>query len=400
MKAVRFLRHKLHILRIYVKNEPQRILFHFYHLLPVKKTKLVFSNFSGKRCGDSPFYIFDYLQKRHPDWDFVWLSDPEYSPKIPEGARSVPFGTKSKKMIYELATSSVWVDSHYKPVFTSKKKNQLYIQTWHGGIGLKGDKILDTEKEAEFIRKKRYLNFEKLADYVVTDSSWFTKNFQKYFNVKENYLEIGAPCDDVFFSETDIAHIKDCLGIPKDKHTVLYCPTFRNSGDISCYKFNKNLLLSALKEKFGGEWILLVRLHPLVMKANPNLFNADNKTIFDVTKHEVVNDVLLISDILITDYSGVMGTFMNTSRPQFLYQTDYDLYLNERDLNFKNEELPFPAASNDEELRNCILNFDSDKYKTELAQFKQKLGFVENNHATEKVCKVIENFISTGRKTI
>ena len=400
MKSVKIWRHYLHYIRIYLKDEPQRILFHFYHFLPVKKTKLVFSNFSGKRCGDSPFYIFDYLQKRHPDWDFVWLSDPEYSPKIPNGARSVPFGTKSKKMIYELATSSVWVDSHYKPVFTSKKKNQLYIQTWHGGLSVKSNNILDTEKEYKFIEKKRHLNFGKLADYVVSDSKFTTQDFQKYFKVKENYFEVGAPCDDIFFSGGDRNEIKEKLGIPSDKNIVLYCPTWRDSGDVSCYQFDKDALLEVLKEKFGGDWILLVRLHPLVMKENPNLFNADNKTVFDVTKHEVVNDVLLISDILITDYSGVMGTFMNTSRPQFLYQTDYDLYLNERDLNFKNEELPFPAASNDEELRNCIRNFDSDKYKTELAQFKQKLGFVENNHATEKVCKVIENFISTGRKTI
>ncbi|MDY6397569.1 MAG: CDP-glycerol glycerophosphotransferase family protein [Treponema sp.] len=394
---IKEIRHKLHIFRIYIKDEPQRILFYLYHLFPVKKTKLVFSNFSGKRCGDSPFYIFQYLQKKHPDWDFVWLSDSEYNPKIPEGARSVPFGTKSKKMIYELATASVWVDSHYKPVFTKKRKNQLYIQTWHGGIGLKGDAVKDTPDNRIHL-KKRFLNFEKLADYVTSDSAWFTKNFQTYFNVKDNYLEVGAPCDDIFFSKSNINEIKKSLGIPSDKNTVLYCPTFRESGDVSCYKFDKNILLATLKEKFGGDWILLVRLHPLVMNKYPDLFKADKETVFDVTKYEVVNDILMISDILITDYSGVMGTFMNTGRPQFLYQTDYETYIEERALNFENNELPFQVAKNDEELRKAILAFDNQKYKAALSHFKQKLGFVENNHATEKVCNIIENFVLTGKK--
>ena len=300
MKILTFLRHKLHILHIYLKDEPQRILFHLYHFLSVKKTKLVFSNFSGKRCGDSPFYIFAYLQKRHPDWDFVWLSDPEYSPKIPKGARSVPFGTKSKKMIYELATSSVWVDSHYKPVFTTKRKNQLYIQTWHGGISLKGNSTKDTPDNRIYLRK-RYLNFEILADYVISDSDFTTKDFQKYFNVKENYLEIGAPCDDLFFSGINKNEINEKIGIPNDKNIVLYCPTYRASGDTDCYKLDANNLLLTLNKKFGGDWILLVRLHPLVMKENPNLFKADNKNIFDVTSPEFVNEILYIADLLITD---------------------------------------------------------------------------------------------------
>ena len=157
---------------------------------------------------------------------------------------------------------------------------------------------------------------------------------------------------------------------------------------------------NVLQNKFNEEWILLVRLHPLVMKKHPDLIKADNVKVFDVTKHEVVNEVLYISDILITDYSGVMGTYMNTNRPIFLYQTDLNKYLDEREITFKTEELPFPVSTNDTELQNSIINFDENKYKEALKQFKAKLGFVENNNATEKICSIIENFIETGKKSI
>ena len=119
MYVIKNFKHKLHSIRLYIKTFPKRFLFIVFGAFPIKKQKLVFSNFSGKRCGDSPFAIFEYLQKKHPEWDYVWLSNTAYNPQIPVGARAVPFG--SKKMIYELATSSVWIDSHYKFDFTNSR---------------------------------------------------------------------------------------------------------------------------------------------------------------------------------------------------------------------------------------------------------------------------------------
>ena len=399
INLIHLIRHKLHPLRLYLHYEPQRLLLFFYHFIPVKKTKLVFSNFSGKRCGDSPYAIFAYLQKKHPEWDFVWLSSPYYNPKIPEGARSVPWRMKSSKMIYELATSSVWIESHLKPVYVSKRANQLFIQTWHGGISLKSDKMKAVSID-ENEKQKRFLSFGKLPDYVISDSKFTTENFKVNFFAKENCIEIGAPCDDIFFSNIDKNKIKEELKIPKEKKIVLYCPTWRDSGDVSCYNFDIDKLLSVLNKKFKDDWILLSRLHPLVMNEHHDLFKADNKKIFDVTKNEVINELLYIADILITDYSGVMGTYMNTGRPIFLYQTDYEQYLNERGISFTTDELPFPVSNNEEELFSSILNFDAPVYDKKIKKFKSKLGFVENNNATEKICKIIENFINTGRKEL
>lgn len=390
-----FLKRKLHDFKTYIKYFPKRIQFLFYGFLPINKKKIVFSNFSGKRCGDSPFSIFCFLQRLHPDWDFIWLYNPAYSPKIPDGARGVCFD--SGKMIYELSTSSVWIDSHYKPIYTRKRKNQLYIQTWHGGVSLKSERML-SEKEPDFVKQKRILNFDILPDYVITDSNHTTSVFQNFFCMKEKYLKIGNPCDDIFFSKTDENLIKKELSLPQDKKIVLYCPTWREDGDTTCYSLNTKKVLSALNERFGSEWILLVRLHPLVMKTSPNLFKADNKTIFDATSHEAINDILYISDILITDYSGVMGTFMTTGRPIFLFQSDYQKYLNMRGLDFSNDELPFPSANDSNELEIAIRNFNEQKYTTDLIRFKKDIGFVENNNSTEKICTLIENFIRTGIK--
>ena len=173
-------------------------LFYFFRLFPIKKNKIVFCNFSGKRCGDSTRSISDYLQNKYPDLDIVWLCHPKYNPELPEGTRKVVFGMHSLKMIYELATAKVWVDSHTKFAFTRKRKNQFYMETWHGGIGLK--KVEGDVKESldESYMKRVRVN-SALIDVFLSNSKWTSELYKRAFFYKGTLLESGLPRNDIFF---------------------------------------------------------------------------------------------------------------------------------------------------------------------------------------------------------
>lgn len=393
-----FLKRKLHLIKLWMIDLIPMLLFRIYGCCGIKRKKLVFSNHNGKRFGDSPYSIFLYLQKKHPDWDFVWLSDNNYEHRTPNGSRTVPYGKKSKKMLYELATAGVWINSHYIFTYTRPVKKQLFIQTWHGGIALKSDKLFDTI-DNKIHAKKRFISFEN-ADYVLSDSDFTSKNFIENFSTGtlDNLLKIGSPCDDIFFKNTNTTFIKNKLNLPNDKKNILYCPTYRATGNIDCYKLDVQKVINAFRKMLKCDCVLAIRLHPVVMKENKDLFHADNKIVFDVTDYEFINDILCVADVLITDYSGVMGTFMNTSRPIFLYQTDYLDYKKERYISFDDKDLPFCVARHSEDLIKCIENFDINDFNMKLAVFKQKLGFVENMHATERICNIIEEFVINGKK--
>jgi len=103
-------------------------------ILPVKRNKIVFQSYYGRAYSDNPKYIAEKLRKTGKDIDFVWVTNGVEEPKAPEGFRVVLF--RSFKYIYEMSTAKIWVDNSRKE-YCMKKKNQYYMQTWHGGFALK-----------------------------------------------------------------------------------------------------------------------------------------------------------------------------------------------------------------------------------------------------------------------
>ncbi|MFP3472750.1 CDP-glycerol glycerophosphotransferase family protein, partial [Micrococcus sp. SIMBA_144] len=79
--------------------------------------------------------------------------------------------------------------------------------------------------------------------------------------------DIGYPRNDVLLNknkEVKIRAIKKKLNIPEDKKVMLYAPTWRdyefhNGANFQPYQFKFDL--ERMREKFGNDYVLLVRLH-------------------------------------------------------------------------------------------------------------------------------------------
>lgn len=123
------------------------------------------------------------------------------------------------------------------------------------------------------------------------------------------------------------AYIRKYYNIPADNKIILYAPTYRKGkrNEATDYNLDVRGIVEAAKERFGGEWTILYRMHYFIKKRLP----ADTKGqhIIDVTDYGDMQDLLLAADILITDYSSSVWDYSLLKRPCFLYTTDLDEYL-------------------------------------------------------------------------
>lgn len=355
-----------------------------FRLLPIKNNRILFSNFFGKSYGDNPKYIAEELLKDNKN-ELVWLVKDKYYDNIPKEIKQVKRGTI--KELYYLSTSKIWVDNCRKHYGITKRKKQFYIQTWHGGIGLKKIEAAADNLPKNYIKSAK--NDSKMIDIIISNCTYRTNQYKNHFWYNGEIVETGLPRNDAFFKTIDKNKIKKELKIAENKKIILYAPTFRSySYDYMQIDFNK--LIKRIKEYLGENYIVLVRLHPSL--AN-KIEIKETDYIKNVSNYTDADDLMLISDMLISDYSSIMFDYLYTNNPVYLYAPDLKEYIGNRGINFVYEELPFVISYNSDELVNNIIN-KKDKRKTkELKEFLNEMQLKDDGNASKRIAKIINTII-------
>ena len=149
-------------------------------------------------------------------------------------------------------------------------------------------------------------------------------------------------------------------------------------------------LTKVLQVRFGGEWVIMLRLHPQLTARNITADSNDGR-IIDVSRIDDMYEVLAASDAFLTDYSSAAFDAMVMHIPIFLYCDDYSEYENERgSLLWDLKKLPFPFAEDDDELQKVIEQFDMDRYEDVIVDFLNTEGVLEDGNAARRVCDEIE----------
>ena len=377
------------------------MLYRMFWLLPLCKKKIVFTTFegSGGFCCN-PRYIAEEMIKRGSEYEMIWLVN-NMERQFPKGIRKVKNTFLNR--VYHLATAKVWVDNSRKEYGTAKRKGQLYIQTWHAALILKPV----GKFRGKLFPRMAYLVSRydsKLIDYVISNSVWCTKRYPKMLLYNGNVIETGSPRCDIFSTKREQLYkeIRDRYHIPEDAKIVMFAPTFRGGS-----QKGKRLVLTehitldneavrrALKDRFGGEWYVLLRLHPQLsayLKEVP-LKNKSARMV-DVSQADDMNEIMAAADVLITDYSSSAFDAINMYIPVFLYIDDLDEYIQERGrLMWDIEKLPFSTARTNEELTKNIIEFNEAEYTKTVDVFSRRHGVVEDGKASGRVVDIIEEFI-------
>lgn len=328
----------------------------------------------------------------YPEWTVWWgFTEPEkYNISGIKKTRYL-----SLRFFYKLYTSQVFITNYRMTELYRKRKGQLYIQTWHSSLRLKM-----IEGDTEETLPAHYIEMAKKdsaqIDALLSGCQFSSDIFKRAFWYSGPIIPSGTPREDLLFSN-DINKREEILekfGISDNVHILLYAPTFRKDNSLRCYDIDFNRIIASLSYKFGGEWKVFLRLHPHLKYFSKQIVESCPQ-IKDVTSYDDIQELLYVSDCVISDFSSLIFDFALTGRPCFLYASDIDDYVkNDRALYFDVRELPFPVSRNNEELDEQISAFEEVVYKQELHRFLQKIGSFETGHACQNVVNYIFENIS------
>lgn len=362
------------------------LLLHILWIFPINPKKVIFKSFRGQNCGDSPGAIFQELKKRRSDLHYYWVMR-DASTDIP-GATVIKNGSLME--LFHLVTAKVWVDNKRKGMWCSKRRKQYYIQTWHAGIC--GKKV---EADARSVLSDYYLkNAAKdssNADLFLSDARWTTELYRRSFFYDGEILECGIPRADVLYKNQEKTKKTafHFFQLDDDVRLLLYAPTFRVNESLEAYSIDYKRLIETLKVKFGGDWRILLRLHPNLARKYKDI-SFDSDFIIDASQYQDINELIVASEILITDYSSCMFDAMEAEKIVFLYATDIEEYDHDRGRYFEFSDLPFALAISNDELVANVRNFDKQLYMDSVKNFSDSLGLIEGGNASAAVCDRIE----------
>lgn len=384
------------LFRYKFKSIAFQLLAELFYFFPIKENRVVVMNFHGKGYADNPKYIVEKLHELVPNnskLELLWCVDKIGGQKcnFPEFVKEIPY--YSVKSLYYLATAAIWIDNCRKEYAPRKKKQQLYIQTWHGGLGFK-----KVEAGCVDDLKKEYIKMAKrdaeMTDLMLSNAKKTSEIIYDMFWYKGKVLEAGLPRNDELFRNIDekSEKVHRDLGISRETHIVLYAPTFRDQYDLTAYNLELKSFASALEKKFGGKWVGVYRLHPNIKSDISKLKNF--KGCINATQYSDSTALLSATDVFISDFSSMVFDFVLSEKPAFLYATDYETYAKKRGVWLSFEKTPFPYVFDNEELLRKLDDFDMEEYKASLKQMMDDFEIRETGRASDIVAKVVVDYIN------
>lgn len=359
-------------------------------LVKVDQDLILFESGLGKQYSDSPRYIYEEILKRKLPYKKVWVYN---GTRRFKDIDTIYIRRLSPKYYYYLAKARYWVNNQNFPTYIKKRSGTTYLQTWHG-TPLK--KMLYDINEVHG-RSDDYVERVGAAvkdwDYLLSPSEYATKAFKTAFRYEGEVLELGYPRNDIFYSpnvEDMKQNVLSRLNIMQNKKVILYAPTFRDDQPKikNRFSFDLNMDLAQMKEKLGDDYVILLRMH-VVVSGKLALDEEIRDFAFNVSNYPDIQELMLISDVLITDYSSVMFDFANTNKPMLFFTYDFEHYRDDlrgfyMDLE---EEAPGPLVFNTEEIIKSIEQIDKIKldYQEKYKRFQEKYCPNEDGEAAERV---------------
>jgi CDP-glycerol glycerophosphotransferase len=363
-------------------------------IIPADKKLILFESGIGKQYADSPKNIYEEILRQNLDYKKVWVLNKQHRFKDP--------GTKriqrlSPQYYYYLARAGYWVNNQNFPAYIKKRPGTVYLQTWHGTPLKK--MLYDIEevhgRAEDYV--ERIGRAVKNWDYLISPSPYATKAFRSAFRYDGEILETGYPRNDIFYKEekNEVARsVRQKLNLDKNKKVILYAPTFRDDQTAGKNKFlfDIQMDLHKMKEQLGNEYIVLLRMHVVV--SNQIRIDEDLEDfVMNVSGYPDIQDLYLVTDILITDYSSVMFDFANTGRPMLFFTYDLENYRDKLRgfyMDFE-KEAPGPLVYDTDDIIRNIKDIDHVQacFKEKYFAFKKKYCPLEDGMASKRVVEKI-----------
>lgn len=370
-----------------------RVLLTPLTLLPVKKNRVLFVSFRGKQYSCNPRAISQALVKKAGGaLEIAWAFHDADAFRFLENEGVKVLSDSSFEFLKYAVTSRVVVTNTYYKPHVPRRKNQFFIRTWHGGGAYKR---VGSAQSMPFWERVFVKMQQQGANLYLSSSKAFSEmTIREAFGYKGEILECGMPRNDRLV-KGDCDQAKKCvyeyLNLPEDIHLALYAPTYRDNMDKDGLYPDFARMEKALECRFGGKWKIAYRGHHVYYK------NRFSEKIPNATGYMDMQDLLLASGALITDYSSSIWDMSLMMKPVFLFCPDLEAYIGGRDFFTDIHSWPFPLSECDDELEKNILAFDEDKMRTAYLQHHKALGSFESGNASEIAADRILSVCGQGK---
>lgn len=357
------------------------VVFKIWGVFVTIDDKLVLMNGHGYRYNDSPRVIYEKMLElgMTKKYKIVWaLNDPD-SYNIPGNAIKIKMDTfdyfkTALKAKYWIACVNIERGLHFK------KKSQVYLNTWHGA---------SLNWVGNAVQRRNDFHFEHI-NYFCYNGEYEREFIKRDFNVRDEALiATGYPRNDALYKATEETKnaFRKKFGILDGKKIILYAPTWRESEDGgNSFKFDPRIDWKKWEEKLGDKYIVFLRTHPYTTELMNVKFNDFVKNYINYPQ---INDLLIVADVLISDYSCIQLDYAILGRPQICYGYDYDEYKVVRGFYFDIEKtLPNGVMRDEDHVIDHLLNMDYEEDCEKSRKFRDDHMEYGGNAAVECIEKV------------
>ena len=329
------------------------VLFYIYKLVTINKNKTTFIMTHDESINSNIMRMYQQIKKERPDEVCKFITKKSFQSEKgwQRFIKQIVFVSTSS---FHLATSQViFLDNVFLPMaFMRFKKDVQIIQLWHGCNTLKKFGQLSNVGQLKWLEHKANSRYTA----VIVSSNKMINLHQEAFGVKgEKILPLGIPrIDALFESEEKLQRDKESFYkvYPQLRHKkiILYAPTFRDN-DLNMEDSRMNL--NEVMEKLPKAYQIITKYHPFVAHRR---VRTEDERIIDVSDYEDLNTLLLVADVLITDYSSIIYEYAVLNKPIIFYAYDKEEYESKiRGFYYNYDEyVPGKIVYDKEELLACL----------------------------------------------
>ena len=395
------------VIKNYLKNSNSRLrqwYASFCEELPIDEKLIVFESREGNGFVGNPYGFYKAMQQddRFADYTFCWIYHENVDVEnlknnIEDFKQTIFVQRNTLEYAKVLATAKCLINNTVTQTLYRKREGQIFVSTWHGTPlkSLAYDSPYDPQNP--FPIRNGMRNF-LMADFLLGPNEHTSKVLLYAYKVDGLFdgkiLQGGYPRNDLTFNtskETVYNKLKKAnIYLDENKPTIMYTPTWRGRfiSDASVNIDQMKTEVALLREKISDQYNLLVKVHPV---AYDKIHADESLDDILVPNWADANEVMVVTDLLITDYSSIFFDYMVTDKPILFYCWDDDMYSKNRKMYLDLSTLPGPILHTMVEVIEAIKNIDSIscQYKDKYKAMKQMLLSYDDGQVAKREIEAI-----------
>ncbi|NFO04761.1 CDP-glycerol--glycerophosphate glycerophosphotransferase [Clostridium botulinum] len=356
-----------------------------FNIFPIEDNKIVFINGHSSNIEGNIKVISEEVMKDYPNYKVIIYYKDDVEFKLKHIFKYI-------RTSYNILTAKFIILNDYVSLFSNVKvrKNCKMIQVWHAGGAFKRFGIDSLQNINNINNMKKCIACHSQYDKVIVSSRIVKKIYANAFSINESKIyPLGLARADKFYDERFINETKknflEKYSNLKNKKIILYAPTYRD-GQIK--EFNLKLDLEYLYRNLSSGYVIVTKLHPFIKNGIDIPLGLSDRILN--LSHEDIDELMISSDLLITDYSSIIFEYAIMEKPIIFFAYDLQEYNNNlRGFYYSYEEfVPGIIVKNTKEIVNIITK-DVWDYKN-IRKFKNKFNEYNDGKATKRI---VENIL-------